>query len=184
MITAECASSLTLSFMPPFWTAGLSGRNSLLILDLCFVIVITSLIRTVHCSGADNKDIVLGERTSSDYNDLVDPYLPDFFGVDRSIIGRASDDVQALSNNAPHQSNIDPGEAQFWRLPKSALGPASPAPTGLPSTFEECPDQGSNQNAYKSELRKREGQPMVFITVNTCDQPSPRSLTAKGSAPQ
>ena len=105
--------------------------------------------------------------------ELARRYIPDFPSLDRSLIGRADNDAQSLSNNAPKQSNIQAGDSQFWTFPKSALQRKGSEPHGLPSTFQECRDPPAALDG-KEELRKRQDQPNFFISLNLCDQPSPR----------
>ena len=110
------------------------------------------------------------------YGDAVGFYEPDFIGADRSIIGRSPTDDQALVNNVPGQLNIEQGASQFWSFPSKALsGPKSPQSTGLPSAF---PDQINHTAAASSDGTT------LYISLNTCLQPSPQSPNTNGSADQ
>lgn len=108
-------------------------------------------------------------------------YEPEFAGVDRSIIGRAPAGVSALANNAPGLSNINAGETQNWVFPKEALaGPLSPPTPGLPSPVE----RRSDDDQVRQELRKRQdGSRTLYVTLNTCLQPSLNSSSATPQAP-
>lgn len=118
--------------------------------------------------------VCANERGFSSHGGLVERYLPNFLGIDRSLLGRADEDAQSLSNNAPRQSNIDPGEIQYWVFPGSATQRSkSPRPAGLPSMFGECPNGPQEQEGHR-DLRKRQDEPNFFISLNTCDQPTSR----------
>ena len=120
---------------------------------------------------------------TSGYGHLAERYLPDFLGVDRSIIGRAGDDTQVLANNAPGNLDIKAGDDQFWTFPKSAvLGGKSPAPRGLPSIFGDCPDPIQQESTLHAELKPRQKEVTVYLTLNVCEQPSP-SRSSTTSAP-
>ena len=110
------------------------------------------------------------------YGDGGGPYEPDFIGADRSIIGRASTGEQALVNNVPGQLNIEQGQSQFWSFSRQALsGPKSPQSTGLPSGFP-------NETNYAAPASS-DGT-TLYISLNTCLQPSPQSPNANGSLDQ
>ena len=115
-----------------------------------------------------------------DHESLLDRYLPDFLGFDRSLIGRAADEIQTLSNNAPKQSDIDGGDVQFWIFKPSAQRAATTKPKGLPSAFDDCPSNGSLSDP--SRLQKEANGPNLFISLNTCDQPSTKKQSPN-SAP-
>ena len=116
---------------------------------------------------------------------LVNRYIPDFIGLDRGIIGRADDEVQTLLNNAPGEKKIDAGEAQFWTFPKSAVnGQKSPAPTGLPSIFENSLESSKGRRDVAGGLQSRQSGQTVFITLNMCDQPVAKDPSRLGGPEQ
>lgn len=121
---------------------------------------------------------ILDFEQESEIGGVLDSlYEPDFAGFDRSIIGRAPAGVSALSNNAPGQMNIEAGETQNWVFPKEALaGPLSPPTPGLPSLVER-----EFEDTARQELKKRQNSKTLYITLNTCLQPSQNS---SGSSPQ
>ena len=133
-------------------------------------------------------------------------YEPDFAGVDRGIIGRASPDITILGNNVAQPKNILPGEKQYWVFPNETLwGSLSPAPTGLlspegwkRSTADDDDDSRTGmevENWHSPDIAERETDlnrrqatnPKVrtlYVTLNTCLQPSANSTNAIGPPPQ
>ena len=127
-----------------------------------------------------NNKAVLG-GLKSEYEDLVERYVPDFVGISRSIIGRAGDEIQALDNNQPGKNSIQDGQTQYYTFPKSALsGPKSPSTTGLPSTIARRNEQAPGD----LPLDQRQSQVQLYITFNTCSQPLPNNENANGGAGQ
>ena len=122
---------------------------------------------------------------NSEHENLVERYVPDFIGSNRGIIGRAGDDIQALANNQPGkpQNGLQSGQTQYYTLPKNILlGPKSPGTPGLPSTIARR-DEDRQEDRTSDELKKRQTQAQLFITLNTCSQPLPNSGT-NGAAGQ
>ena len=110
------------------------------------------------------------------YGDGGGAYEPDFIGADRSIIGRAPTDEEALVNNVPGQLNIEQGQSQFWSFSSKALsGPKSPQSTGLPSAFPNQTNYAANVSSDGTTL---------YISLNICLQPSPQSPNTNGSPDQ
>ena len=102
-------------------------------------------------------------------------YESDFVGADRSIIGRAEDGVTALANNAPGISTIKQGGTDFWTFPSKALlgGYSTPVP-GFPSPL---------QGQYSSPTPAA-GERILYISLTTCIQPSPKSANPNGAPDQ
>ena len=113
-------------------------------------------------------------HTVSGLGHLVERYVPEFLGVDRSIIGRAEEDDKVLANNAPESLDIEAGESQFWRFPRSALF----GPNSQPAPKNETDDDSAR------ELRMRQAQKTVFVTLNTCNQPVPKSSSIPSAPDQ
>jgi calcium channel MID1 len=117
-------------------------------------------------------------------------YEPDFVGVNQGIVGRQEQQNTALANNAPTTPEVNPlfgGETMNWVFPKNALdGPLSPSTPGLPSPVlrrsddEEAEDDGGLDHG----LRKRQGQRKLYITINTCGQPTSNVTGSTGAPPQ
>ncbi|KAL2038509.1 hypothetical protein N7G274_008848 [Stereocaulon virgatum] len=102
-------------------------------------------------------------------------YESEFVGADRSIIGRAEDGVTALANNAPGISTIKQGSTDFWTFPSKALwGVSSPPVPGLPS-----PLQGQSSSPTPAA-----GEKILYISLTTCIQPSPKSANQNGTPDQ
>ena len=118
-----------------------------------------------------------------------DQYEPAFAAFDRGIIGRAAVGVNALANNDAAQMNIEAGVTQNWVFPKEALaGNLSAATPGLPSVVERRGEEVSEHFV----LRKRQdtdatipgGSRTLYITLNTCLQPSSNSTIGPVIPPQ
>lgn len=112
--------------------------------------------------------------------------------------GRASTNETALlgQNNVPGQLNINSGERQLWLYPNTTLRTDyAPKGKGLPSDV----DEGTGDPA-KRELRKREmadvavedrrldkrqtsGSRTVYISINTCIQPTWNGTRTESSPP-
>ena len=140
----------------------------------------------VHSKAlTENDAMIIEQDLTLEHQHLVNRYVPDFAGLDRSIIGRADDDIQTLVNNVPGESKIKAGNAQYWTFPRSAInGLKSPAPTGLPVSFDNAPDENIDRRDIAHGLRQRQSGQMVFITLNTCDQPVPKNPTTQGAPGQ
>lgn len=93
-------------------------------------------------------------------------YEPTFFGIDRSIIGRQQDQPEKLENNVPAASHVlKQGDSHYWTFPaKALLEPLSPSTT--PSS--------KNESVTKD----------LYVTLATCDQPSPKNSSEEQSAKQ
>lgn len=85
------------------------------------------------------------------------------------ISARAEAGVSALANNAPQNSNINFGETQNWVFPKTAIdGPHGVTGPGLPGESLSKRETSVDH----PELRRRQDGNRVYITLNTCLQPS------------
>ena len=149
-----------------------------LILTYVFPILVQS-----HQADATHEDLITHEDHNHNrllnlaegvgYGEHGGTYEPDFIGADRSIIGRSPTDDQALVNNVPGQLNIEQGDSQFWSF--SLSGPKSPQTPLLPSAF---PDQTIYAAPASSDGTT------LYISLNTCLQPSPQSPNTNGSPDQ
>ncbi|KAI4131638.1 MAG: hypothetical protein LQ338_001152 [Usnochroma carphineum] len=114
-------------------------------------------------------------------------YEPDFAGLDRGIIGRAPEAVTVLGNNAPKPMDINQGDIQYWTFPKETLqDPSGQWPPGLPLNLT-----ASNTTTLESDLIQLEKKPSisgdsqtVWLTISTCDQPTPKSADNTGAPAQ
>ena len=155
-----------------------------LILAYVFSILVQS-----HQVDATHEDLITHEDHNHhrllkftdevEYGNDGGTYEPDFIGADRSIIGRSPTDDQALVNNVPGQLNIEQGDSQFWSFSSLALsGPKSPPTTGLPSAFPDQSNYTANYTASPSDGTT------LYISLNTCLQPTPQSTKINGSSDQ
>ena len=112
--------------------------------------------------------VELDSRIPPDHNHpIISDLIWDLFEHDdgvhflsQELHSRAPSGVSALANNAPQNLNINSGETQNWMVPKQViLGPHGVRGKGLP---------GGTQ---RTELRRQETK-KVYITINTCLQPS------------
>ena len=132
-------------------------------------------------------------------------YEPEFAGIDRGIIGRASPEITILGNNAARPRNIQPGEKQYWVFPNETLwGSLLPTPTGVLSpdgwkrnaaddNDSRIPVEGEDWHLPQADQRRTElsrrqalstGVRTLYVTLNTCLQPSANSTDPIGPPPQ
>src|SRR3954463_14950174 len=84
------------------------------------------------------------------------------------IISRTTEAiVQGLENNTPQNLNIGIGETQNWVFSMSAIKPGIP---GLQLPHDNIIDV--EQVRARNELRKRQDEKQIYITANTCLQPT------------
>ena len=150
------------------------------------ILLISILLAKAHASAQDPVDYQ-GLKTvrdlASGYGHLVERYVPEFLGLDRSIIGRAGDQIQTLANNAPGKLNINGGQSQYWSFPRTAIqGRKSPATPGLPSPLGQ--QNLSKRDNSEPALKQRQDQITIYISLNTCDQPTAKSSNTKGAPDQ
>lgn len=152
---------------------------------------------------------VAAEVDSSEFIDTSDThggepwlesYQPHFSGLDRAIVGRAPTGINTLENNVPGGLNIEIGQTQHWVFPKEILfGPKAPATPSLPFLvkrrdrdalndgddvmLEEQINSG-DQEASGIEPDGGANIRTVYITLNTCLQPSTNKSDIKTSSPQ
>ncbi|OQV05171.1 hypothetical protein CLAIMM_09955 [Cladophialophora immunda] len=114
--------------------------------------------------------------SSEDHNFYVIPDENDREETEEHrITNRAEVGVSALANNDPANSNIEVGETQNWVFPKDAIdGPHGTPGVGLPGEKLEESELLPEQH----ELRRRQAGSRVYITLNTCLQPSPNTTNA------
>ena len=116
-------------------------------------------------------------------------YEPEFAAFDRSIIGRAPAGVTGLKNNEPWSSNIKPGETitcvfELSSAPDSDSGSDSTRLRELrrsPGESQTTPDgatpdgdesSSTNNNNSLELVRRQEPTRTLYISANTCQQPS------------
>ena len=80
--------------------------------------------------------------------------------------------VSALNNNQPGKMNIAFGETQNWVFPSEAIN----GPSGMPgSQLPRDNTTDAEPVLARDELRRRQDQKKIYITVNTCLQPTASS---------
>jgi calcium channel MID1 len=116
-------------------------------------------------------------------------YESTFVGVDRGIIGRASTDPIALTNNVAGTSDLKQGETVMFKFSNSSLwGNHSDEGTGLPSPVRlvrrsdaemgDATDYLDEDQTGSEDVRLRPRQVdsgatrEVYISLNTCNQPA------------
>ncbi len=165
-----------------------------------FTVLSYLLICSFHIQSTDADSAVSEDHNHHRLLDLLDQsdtsqhgpnressYEPDFFGLDRGIVGRAPEVVTALANNAPQPMNIQPGEIQYWTFPKISLqapyaNPAFDLPLNLSAT--------SNATCLESELiqlAKKQNTTAntrnVWLSISVCDQPTSTTTGTAGLPP-
>lgn len=90
---------------------------------------------------------------------------------------RAPEGVSALANNAPQNMNIEPGTTENWVFPKEAIqGPHGQKGIGFPSDVSVTGNM-SDQGPFRRETKRQSSTP-IWITINTCLQPTSDSDSA------
>lgn len=129
-----------------------------------------------------NHPIILDNGlTFDDLNDVFEHENAPDMRLD-SLFERetAADAPSGLANNAAQSLNIEAGQTQSWVFPKAAIdGANGDRGRGLPGE-----DSSEEQVQTRDELRKRQDQKTVYITLNTCLQPSANSSSANQIPPQ
>jgi calcium channel MID1 len=114
------------------------------------------------------------------FDDDGDPTSSESVGLTVSLGSRAEDGVLALANNAPLNLNIDPGSSQFWTFPKDAIdGPPGEAGPGLPGS-RNARRELDGGNEEEEDLKRRQSDRIVYISLNTCMQPRVNVSDAEG----
>ena len=107
-------------------------------------------------------------------NDLENDFEPveDEVGQSEEVryVKRAPDGVRALSNNEPQNMNIEPGMTDNWVFTLEDIqGPHGVQGIGLPS--DATVTGNMSDDGLRMEL-KRQALTRVYITINTCLQPT------------
>lgn len=126
-----------------------------------------------------NHPIIYEEAGAEDWSDQNEPYVEDWT---RELDGsepelrmqkRAPDGVRSLTNNAPQNMNIESGVLDYWMFPQGQIqGPHGTPGVGLPSDATVTGNMSDDGAAGPNELKKRQSTREVWITINTCLQPS------------
>ncbi|KAF2660839.1 hypothetical protein K491DRAFT_687965 [Lophiostoma macrostomum CBS 122681] len=109
-------------------------------------------------------------------------YVGDFKYFDRSLIGRAEEGVDTLTNNEAKEMDTTPGTTKYFVLEKSQIQARRRAYQD--SSLELRDTVNTSESATEDEdgphardlLQSRQGSDQVYITVNTCQQPIPEHI--------
>ncbi|KAH6987347.1 putative stretch-activated Ca channel [Ilyonectria sp. MPI-CAGE-AT-0026] len=109
-------------------------------------------------------------------------YEPDFGAFDRSIIGRATADVNPLTNNGAEKLNLYPGQTQCYIFKKSTIfsRDAIAARGAEDDQSTEKEEQSTEEDEdERNGLSRRAESKTVYISVNTCMQPGQETKSGK-----
>lgn len=143
-----------------------------------------------HESSIIFDDATVVDASDAELEESDGTYEPDFGVFDRSILGRvAKRDILQLSNNVPNQMNLNAGESLTYHLDISQLSTRDEEESmplelrGEPSGPQEEEEQDLFVD-WDGELKlsKRRAERTVYISANTCLQPSGNS--SAGEPPQ
>jgi calcium channel MID1 len=113
----------------------------------------------------DHNHPIVFETVFDDDVDLINDPPED------SLVTKRQASTRELFNNAPQNLNIEPGTNQTWFLSKSTIeGPFGEQGAGLPG---EAKVEDVEAHA---ELKRRQGSRTLYITINTCLQPTSPNL--------
>lgn len=134
----------------------------------------------VHGWAVDDAGVVEEETDATDTIDVGGTeYEPEFALFDRGIIGRAPAGVAALNNNEPSTSNILPGETMSYVFELASLQSTDTESTRLRELrrslngSQVAPEDVESPASDDLELaRRQEPTKTVWISANTCQQPS------------
>ncbi|KAI2623312.1 stretch-activated Ca2+-permeable channel component-domain-containing protein [Hypoxylon sp. NC1633] len=127
--------------------------------------------------------------------DLRSPtYDPEFDLFDRSIIGRATDNVVSLTNNVVEKSNIAPGGSMTFVLTASSVANrAAQDPNEsrelrrrLNGSLDPATDDSGDEEDMTVSLeldRRQQASKTLWISANTCEQPWPISPSKTTTPP-
>lgn len=150
-----------------------------------------------------NHERLLSPYLVDDLDNDAEPgqvtYEANFFGTDRSIIGRAPAGVDAIENNGFALINIPQNSTVNYMVTNATLwGPKATETEGLPSPVLELRrrnDEGLETDKVDDEVdedghaelrlqRRQLGTRTLYITINTCLQPSnPNDTDGSGDPP-
>ncbi|KAH7166221.1 stretch-activated Ca2+-permeable channel component-domain-containing protein [Dactylonectria macrodidyma] len=107
-------------------------------------------------------------------------YEPEFGAFDRSIMGRATADVNTLTNNAVEKLNLSPNNTQCYIFKKSAI--FSRDALAAQNTEEDLLTEEDEDEEHK--LSRRVQSKKVYISVNTCMQPVLETRNGRPKQPE
>ncbi|KAI1824672.1 stretch-activated Ca2+-permeable channel component-domain-containing protein [Xylaria intraflava] len=110
-------------------------------------------------------------------------YDPDFSLLDRSIIGRVPDGVTPIDADSPVTNNLRPNNTVTYVFQMASVsGRSAQVPDGsfelrrdLNGTQDNVEDEGDGDNDLNSDAglaRRQDSSKTIYISANTCNQPS------------
>ncbi|KAF2443327.1 hypothetical protein P171DRAFT_432608 [Karstenula rhodostoma CBS 690.94] len=117
-------------------------------------------------------------------------YAPLFAYFDRSLVGRQQDDVLELKNNQLESIEIAPNKTKHFRFKKGQLGQRSIleeisiAPGREDASNGSSDPDGDSGESTQGDLVKRQAQSRLWVSANTCRQPTPTVIPVKDPVPQ
>jgi len=146
---------------------------------------------------AEDDDVLVGEwQYGHLYAEEEGVAIEEELETEQAFVERrATAGVNTLtSNNSPGNLNIDPGKNQVWLFPNTTLWANYTNPgVGLPSKIDEDDDgdddaffkalrAGHSRNSRLYERQDTESR-TVYISINTCLQPTWNATSTQSSAP-
>ncbi|KAK4164883.1 stretch-activated Ca2+-permeable channel component-domain-containing protein [Cladorrhinum sp. PSN259] len=120
---------------------------------------------------------------------LSPSYEPSFVPFDRSIIGRAPEGFETLTNNEPFELNIDEGSTIRFVFPLSGVLNRESQDHKLELRDEkdllevdDAPEDVETAGVA-SKLESRQSSKRIYISANTCEQPRPVDPSKTTSSP-
>ncbi|KAI1753432.1 stretch-activated Ca2+-permeable channel component-domain-containing protein [Xylaria castorea] len=133
-------------------------------------------------SNLDSDGVFYEIEDTVDQFDAQSPsYEPDFTLFDRSIIGRVSDGSNSLDADRPTRGNINPGSTIVYVFEAASVSGRSAQEHDMPyelrrhlnETQEIVEGDGDDELGADMDLvRRQTPSKTLYISVNTCNQPS------------
>lgn len=169
-----------------------------------------AMVEDFGLSPVELEDMAGDEKESEFHDHVVVDEREELMGEYRSPEGQRKSELekrQATSsisatpsssptslpgNNSPARSNITTSQVQRWVFSREDVqGPQGDTGTGLPGGFTDFEEQtGTHEERERHkklqghEESKRQSQKTVYISINTCTQPTWNGMGEQPSSPQ
>jgi calcium channel MID1 len=123
-------------------------------------------------------------------------YAPDFAYFDRSVIGRQQEEVKQLTADKKEDAQATERTTKYFRfkadqssgngaraVPAGAYGPENRS-QGKTDGESSISEEGAEEDGSEDGLEKRQSEQQIWISANTCRQPTPNVTIISGSPPQ
>jgi len=151
----------------------------------------------------DDPPIVTGGAGGEVHNEAL--YMPDFAYFERSLVGRQEDEVTELNNNQKVEMVIMPNTTRHFRFKKSQLVNKRTVvaeedfstTTNSRNTLDDRSEpvrvyagdgdknnDGLEGGAFDNQMKKRQTRGQLWISANTCRQPTPTVMLVTDPPPQ